>query len=171
MKIKTMIASLAVAALGIATAFAQEDTRQAVWLSQAQCREMALANNESMQKAGNAAEQAKMDKRVALASWFPKIDGSATGAYMFDNLDIMGMELQMKGMYMAGITLQQPIYAGGKLVAGTRLAKIGQESAMENQRKTRMEVIAHADNAYWTYLATLKKVGMMEAYSAMMDTL
>lgn len=171
MKIKTMIASLAVAALGIATAFAQEDTRQAVWLSQAQCREMALANNESMEKAGNAAEQAKMDKRVALASWFPQIDGSATGAYMFDNLDIMGMELQMKGMYMAGITLQQPLYAGGKLVAGTRLAKIGQECAVENQRKTRMEVLSQADNAYWTYLATLKKVGMMEAYSALMDTL
>ena len=147
------------------------DTVPVLWLSLEECRRMALENNESLQRADNAALQACLDKRVALAAWFPKIEGTATGVYMFENLDVMGMELQMKGMYMAGITLQQPVYAGGKLAAGSRLAKLGEESAAQDQRKTRMEVIASADHAYWTYLATLKKVGMLETYAALMDTL
>ena len=38
---------------------------------------------------------------------------------------MMGMDLRMRGMYMAGITLTQPIYTGGKITAGKRMARIG----------------------------------------------
>ncbi|MDD6252874.1 MAG: TolC family protein [Candidatus Cryptobacteroides sp.] len=70
-----------------------------------------------------------------------------------------------------GITLTQPLYAGGKIVAGHRLAKIGEEAAEEQCRKTRTEVIYDADNAYWTYVPVIEKQKMMNALSAQMDTL
>lgn len=133
------------------------------------CRQMALAHNEDLQRADNEVRQAELDKEIAFRAYLPKLDGTATGTYMTD-MDMMGMELQMRGMYMAGITLMQPLYAGGRIIAGNKLARIGRECAEENRRKTRMEVIADADNAYWTYIAVAKKVQMLGSYRTQMDT-
>ena len=133
------------------------------------CRQMALAHNEDLQRADNEVHQAELDKEIAFRAYLPKLDGTATGTYMTD-MDMMGMELQMRGMYMAGITLMQPLYAGGRIIAGNKLARIGKECAEENRRKTRMEVIADADNAYWTYIAVEKKVQMLGSYQTQMDT-
>lgn len=133
------------------------------------CRQMALAHNEDLQRADNEVRQAELDKEIAFRAYLPKLDGTATGTYMTD-MDMMGMELQMRGMYMAGITLMQPLYAGGRIIAGNKLARIGKECAEENRRKTRMEVIADADNAYWTYIAVAKKVQMLGSYRTQMDT-
>lgn len=134
------------------------------------CRQMALAHNEDLQRADNEVRQAELDKEIAFRAYLPKLDGTATGTYMTD-MDMMGMELQMRGMYMAGITLMQPLYAGGRIIAGNKLARIGKECAEENRRKTRMEVIADADNAYWTYIAVEKKVQMLGSYQTQMDTI
>lgn len=134
------------------------------------CRQMALAHNEDLQRADNEVRQAELDKEIAFRAYLPKLDGTATGTYMTD-IDMMGMELQMRGMYMAGITLIQPLYAGGRIIAGNKLARIGKECAEENRRKTRMEVIADADNAYWTYIAVEKKVQMLGSYQTQMDTI
>ena len=143
----------------------------ALSLSIEQCREMALQHNEALQQADNELKQAELDKAIAFTAYLPKFEGTATVANVFEDIDMMGMELRMKGMYMAGISLIQPIYAGGKIMAGNRLARLGTECAAENRRKTRMEVIADADNAYWTYIATLRKIEMLQTYSRQMDTL
>ena len=131
---------------------------------------MALQHSEDLKQADNAVRQAEMEKRIAFAGYLPQLDATGTGAYVGD-MDMMGMQLQMRGMYMAGIALTQPIYAGGRIASGNRLAKIGRESQQENRRKTRMQVIADADNAYWNYIAVTWKVRMLEAYKAQMDTL
>ena len=139
-------------------------------LSVEECRKMALAHNEDLQKAGNALRQAELDKAVAFAGYLPKVDATAMGGYMSD-MDMMGMELQMRGLYMAGISLAQPLYAGGQIKAGNRLADIGRDCAEQEWRKTRMEVIADADRAYWNYISVGRKVRMLEAYKRQMDTL
>ena len=139
-------------------------------LSQAECRRMALQNNEEMQKATNSYRQAKLDKEIAFAAYLPELEGSLTGIYRKD-MDLMGAELQMRGTYLAGITLNQPIFTGGKIVAGNKLAKIGVECAEEMRRKTEMEIIAEADNAYWTYVAVGEKVKLLEAYQKQLNEL
>lgn len=131
---------------------------------------MALQHDEDLQKADNTVRQSELDKAIALAGYLPKLDGTATGTYLTD-IDMMGMQLQMRGMYMAGITLVQPLYAGGKIIAGNRLATIGKDVAKENRRKTRMQVLADADHSYWNYIAVRRKVQMLDAYRQQMDTL
>jgi hypothetical protein len=37
--------------------------------------------------------------------------------------EIMGNTLQMKGAYLAGFTLTQPIYTGGKITSAYRMAQ------------------------------------------------
>ena len=81
------------------------------------------------------------------------------------------MDLRMRGTYMAGLTLTQPIYAGGKISAARRMARIGEEVAGEQRRMTRMDVLVEADNAYWTTVAVDRQVRMLESYAAQMDTL
>ncbi|MBP3589999.1 MAG: TolC family protein, partial [Muribaculaceae bacterium] len=89
------------------------------------CRSMALRHSEELKKADNAVRQAELDVKIARTSYLPKFDGSATGIYMTPDIDMMGSKLQVKGAYMAGIQLVQPIYAGGKITAGNKLARIG----------------------------------------------
>lgn len=154
-------------ALGLAVnlpAFAQ------LQLSQAECRKMALKNNEEMKIAENSCRQAKLDKEIAFAAYLPELEGSLTGIYRKD-MDLMGAELQMRGTYLAGLTLTQPIFTGGKIVASNKLAKIGVDCAEESLRKTEMDIIAEADNAYWTYIAVGEKVKLLEAYQKQLDEL
>ena len=139
-------------------------------LSQAQCREMALKNNEEMRKATNSYQQAKLDKEIAFAAYLPELEGSLTGIYRKD-MDMMEVELQMRGTYLAGITLNQPIFAGGKIIANNKLARIGVECAEESRRKTEMDIISEADNAYWTYVAVGEKVILLEAYQKQLNEL
>ncbi|MDD3039149.1 TolC family protein [Bacteroides sp.] len=139
-------------------------------LSQAECRKMALKNNEEMKIAENSYKQAKLDKEIALASYLPELEGSLTSISRKD-MDLMGAELQMRGTYMAGLTLTQPIFTGGKIVASNKLAKIGVDCAQESRRKTEMNIIAEADNAYWTYIAVGEKVKQLEAYQKQLDEL
>lgn len=136
----------------------------------AQCRQLALSNNEDMTQADNKYRQAELDKDIAFASYFPSISGSFTALYAKD-LDMMGTTLQMRGMYMAGLTLMQPLYAGGKIMASNKMARIGVESLSETRRMTEAEVITQADNAYWSYMAVGEKVKLLEAYAAQLDEL
>lgn len=140
-------------------------------LTLAECRERALAHSEELQQADNRLEQARLDRQIASTAALPNIEGSATGAYVLPDIDMMGMELRMRGTYMAGLTLTQPIYAGGKISAARRMARIGEEVAGEQRRMTRMDVLVETDNAYWTLVAVEGKVRMLESYAAQMDTL
>lgn len=144
---------------------ASVSAQQSLRLSQVECRKMALSHSEELQQADNALRQAELDRKIAKTAFLPKIDASATGAYVLPDMDMMGMELRMRGTYMAGINLTQPIYTGGKITTGHRLARIGEEAAAERYRMTRMEVLVEADNGYWTYIAIGRKVRMLESYS------
>lgn len=142
-----------------------------LYLDQQKCRDMALAASEDLQKSENAYAQAGLDRKIAFSGYLPAFDASASAVFVAPDTEMSGMELIMRGTYLAGITLTQPLYAGGKIVAGHRLAKIGEEAAGEQLRKTKTEVIYDADNAYWSYVSVLEKQKMMEALSARMDTL
>ena len=136
---------------------------------------MALEQNEKVKTANNAVEKAKLDRQIAFAQYLPKVDGSFTMAHM-KNIDILdqdflGLSLQTRGTYLAGISVTMPLYAGGQITSANRLANIGQTVSQEQQRKTRMQVIADVDNAYYTLIAVHSKVQMLEAYAQQMQEL
>ena len=134
------------------------------------CRKLALEHNEQIKTANNAVEKAKLDRQIAFAQYLPKVDGSLTGIHMKDQ-DIIGMSLQTRGTYLAGINVTLPLYAGGQLTAANRLAQIGQTVSEEQQRKARMQVIADVDNSYYTLIAVRSKVQMLQAYAQQMQEL
>lgn len=145
--------------------------QQPMKLSMEQCRDMALTTSEELKQADNRLRQAELDDRIAATARLPKIEGSATGAYVLPDIEMTGMELAMRGTYMAGLTLTQPIYTGGKISAGRQMARLGRQIADQQLRMTRMDVLVDADNAYWSYIAVRRKVRMLESYSTQMDTI
>lgn len=140
-------------------------------LSLSSCRDMALTQSESLKQAEHKYEQSRLDRKIANTAFLPKFDASATGTYVFPDIDMMGMDLRMRGMYMAGITLTQPLYAGGKILTGKKLSKLGESIAAEQKRMTMMDVLVEADNAYWTLIAVRQKVKMLDSYKEQMDAL
>ena len=167
MNLKNKFALLGILLLSGETLCAQ----QQLPLSLAECRERALTHSEELQQADNRLEQARLDRKIALTASLPKIEGSLMGVYVLPDMDMMGMEMRIQGAYMAGLNLTQPIYAGGKIAAAQHMARIGEESAEQQRRMTRMDVLVEADRAYWTLVAVERKVRMLESYAQQMDTL
>lgn len=160
---RNILLSIALLAAGAACAHAMTLTLDS-------CVSRAVETSEGLLSARNAVEQAGLQRQVARTAYMPSFSGSATGMFRAPDSDYMGMSLRMRSVYMAGINLQQPIYAGGKIIAANRLAEIGREAAAQQLRMTEMDVRAEAERAYWTYVAILAKVRMMQAYVAQIDT-
>lgn len=149
---------------------------QSLNLSLMDCRRLALENNEKVKTADNAVEKAKLDREIAFAQYLPKVDGSLTMVHMqnqdlLEIGDVLGVQLQTRGTYLAGINVTLPLYTGGQLTAANRLARIGQTVSEEQLRKVRMQVIADVDNAYYTLISVRSKVQMLEAYAQQMQEL
>lgn len=145
-------------------------------LSLQDCRRLALQNNEQITTANNAVEKAKLDRQIAFAQYLPKVDGSVTmiqlqNQDLLDIGDVLGLQLQTRGTYLAGINVTLPLYVGGQLTAANRLAAIGQKVSEEQRRKTEMQIIADVDNAYYQLIAVHAKVQMLEAYAQQMQGL
>ncbi len=171
----------AVALFSVGTAGAQ------VELSAEKCREMALENSYDIQIAAARFQKVSADQKAVAANFYPNISAMGTYAYIFNDIDMsmdfdmsamgipqsipISMALSMKGMYMAGITLMQPIYAGGKITTGNKMAKKGVEMADENRTLTRMNVIVDAEKAYWMYVSVQEKVKLLESYVVLLDSL
>lgn len=155
----------------VVPALSEDTCERELVVNAAECRAMALEHSEELRISGNEVAMAGADVWVATTNFLPKIEAMATGTYMFPDMDMMGMKLQMHGMYVAGFQLTQPLYAGGKITAGRKLAKIGKDVSCEQLRLTETDVIANAESAYWNYVAVLGKVDLMRGYRNMLDTL
>ena len=145
---------------------------RAMELSLRECVDMALQTDEEMAIAQNRVAQANLDKGIALTGYLPKFDINGGAFYLTPN-PTMGaaMDIQMRGVYMAGISLTQPVYTGGKIITGNKMAKIGKEVSEYQLEATRMDVAAEAEKSYWMYVAVLSKIDMIAAYMVQLDSI
>ena len=162
-------------------------TQAQTFLSAEECRKMALENSDDLKIASYQYDMAVTDQKATQTSFFPKISASGTYAYIFENIDMsmdfdlsafgmpgtvpIPMEMSMKGVYMAGITLQQPVFVGGKIVSGNKMAKKGVEITEQNKRLSRMNTIVEVEKAYWMYVSVTEKVKLLDHYVALLDSL
>lgn len=74
------------------------------------------------------------------------------------------LRLSLRGVYTAGVQLEQPVYLGGKIRAAYRMAEIGEELATENIRYNRSEILLETDRAYWQLLEVEEQERAAESY-------
>lgn len=78
------------------------------------------------------------------------------------------IDISLRGVYMAGITLIQPVFAGGRIATGNNMARIGIEMAEENLKLKHNETILDAEKSYWLYVSVKEKVKLAESYDKLL---
>ena len=170
------IISIFCVALCCISAFGAQDILR---INASRCREMALEQSYDVRKSINELEAAGHQKKEALSNYFPSIKGSTMVAYSPENEILntgtgdgtMSLDLVMNGMYMAGFQLTQPIFAGGRIVNGHKMASLGEDMVRLQQRQIRARVASEAMHSYWSYVAVRGKISMLESYIAQLEEL
>lgn len=168
--LKTTITALLLTA--IAASGAEADTV----LTLQQCLDMTLANNTAVRQSANNAASAVELSKEAFTKYFPEVSASAgmfwthNDVFQYNLLDLVEIGLINKGK-MAGIQALQPVFMGGEIVNGNKLAHVGEEVARLRQEQSNDELRLTSETLYWK-LATLKATRhALEAAIATLDTL
>ena len=84
----------------------------------------------------------------------PSFDASLPVLGMDYPISFPGYQLDYKvgGIYYAGLSVQQPVFMGGKIASGYRMSKLGEEAAREQRLATESEVIFETCQAYFLLL-------------------
>ncbi len=84
---------------------------------------------------------------------------------------VQGLETDTRNMGFGVVTLTQPIYMGGKLVAAYRTARLMDELNGIGYDKEREATLVAVDEAYWQVVSVQHKQRLAEQYAALLDTL
>ncbi|MGN0229661.1 MAG: TolC family protein [Muribaculaceae bacterium] len=128
-----------------------------------ECRAMALKNNLAMQNAANEVVAAQETHKEAFTNYFPNI--SASGIGFNANKGLLQMDLgpgmsmsMMKNGIMGGVTVTQPVFAGGQIVNANRLADVGVEVSRVQQEQSEREVRLTVEQYYWQVVTLQEKL-------------
>lgn len=173
-------------------------TAHAQQLTLEQVKELALAHNINIRTADNAIRQAREQKREAFTNYFPQIN--ATGLGFKSTTDVVKADLKLsellpssltaalpgtitsmlpltlpvsvlaKGL-VAGVTVVQPVFAGGQIVNGNRLAKVGMQVSELQKEVSANTVELTAEQYYWQIVSLKEKQKTLDAVGEMLAKL
>ncbi len=161
-----------------------------------ECIRSAKENNKRMEASERQLQVSLYEKRSAHALFFPSFsltgnalystadgsyssgtgqlpvfgaDGIPTGQFaMFPGI---GLAYDLGWIYSSGIKMEQPIYMGGKIRAGYRMAEISNEIARQNRRLTESEVIVETSRAYAGVVRTGELMQVAKSYNELLTEL
>ena len=163
------------------------------------CLSAALSNNAAVQNAQLDVLAAEQVKKQAFTKYFPSVSGTALGYNALNPLfeygisDIGNAELRQdlynlwaeyggalgippslslaqKGTTV-GATAVQPVFAGGRIVNGNRLATVGVEAARLQQALTREKTLLNVEENYWLIVSLYEKRRTVVQALDFLDTL
>ena len=127
-----------------------------------QILDSARHNNISIRNAQRSIDAAQHQRKEAFTKFFPSVSGTA--AWFNANrdmakMDMMGMSMSMmKNGTIASINATQPVFAGGQIINGNRLAKIGEDVAMLQMQLSENEVEKTAEQYFWQIISLQEKL-------------
>jgi len=170
---KILTAAAALLALGVPHSGAEE-----LALTAESYRDLALKNNSALRQARLEELAADQTAKAAFTRYFP--DLSAAGLAANTNI-LPNSALTMPFIPAAAgaendvaismITIQQPLFAGGRIHNGNRLARAAREAAVLKVNLRRNWVISGAERKYRTMKVLAEKRKTLEAYSKLLDAL
>lgn len=161
---------LSIGVLSLATASAQRT------FTLDECLEQALSNNVRMRNAENEIRMAEHDRKNAFTRYFPSV--SASGGGFIANKGLMELNMgpdmsmsMMKDGVVGGVSATLPLFAGGQIVNGNKLAKVSEEVSRTRYRLSENEVRLTTENYYWQVVTLKEKLRTLEVVEARLDTL
>jgi outer membrane protein TolC len=116
-------------------------------LSLDECRQLAVQNNKELRISAEKIKASSAEKKAAFTNYFPKV--SAAGSYFGNEKDLNLVDytqlgdlaamipsvvqeatrLDIENVWVAGVSLVQPVFMGGKIVSYNQIAKYAEELA------------------------------------------
>ncbi|MBC6611116.1 TolC family protein [Hymenobacter sp. BT507] len=127
-------------------------------LTLAECRALALRQNQRLTVAARRQQAAEAAQAAAKTGRLPKLDASSTGYYV---RGLRGTPLEAQGV-ATGVGMSQPIYSGGRIRSQIALAGLQAEVSGEDVRAARQQLVAETDQTYWQAIALREQVGLAE---------
>lgn len=144
-------------------------------LTPERCRAMALQYNKELAAATQAAKSASFTAKSYKANFLPNITATGTGLYSTADgqFDILGYNVgyEVGTLLAGGLSVEQPIYMGGKINAAYRLAMLGKDIAQTQETLTATEVIQKTDEAYTQVVRAEEMMKVAEAYRSLVEEL
>lgn len=163
-----------------------------------QIKEQALAHNISIRTAEGAVREAREQKKEAFANYFPQV--SATGMGFKTNTNMLKTSINTASVLpsslasvlppallsaippelsfsmldrglMAGVAAVQPLFAGGRIINGNKLARAGVEVSEIQKQMSENNVELTATQYYWQIISLKEKQRTLDAVDAMLRQL
>lgn len=163
------------------------------------CLSLARQNNKELRHAELNIEKAQQVKNQAFTNYFPQVKTTAIGYHSLhpmvevgiddiNNASVRDLLTTLYGNYgaalgldntislfqygyQAGVTALQPVYMGGKIVAGNQLAKVGVEAARLQTQITERDLLEQVEESYWLVVGLTEKQQTLQAVTALLDTI
>jgi len=181
------------------TAGAQRIPMDSCLLSLDSCKALALRNNLEIKNAALEVEAAQEVKKQAFTKYFPNVSAMAGGYYAAKPLIEYGIDdignaqarQWLHNLYfeygaamglpdkislcengvMTGAMVVQPVYMGGQIVNGNRLAKVGVKAAELQGQLTEDRILQQVEEYYWLIISLQEKQKTLEQAMIFIDTL
>lgn len=76
-----------------------------------------------------------------------------------------------KNGYMLGISLEQPVFAGGQIYYGNKLAELGEETIKNQSQEVEKNILVSVEQYYWTLVALYEKRKTIDVMKNLADNL
>ena len=163
-------------------------TAQSVYTLE-QLKQLAVENNYNLRSARNAIQQSKEVKSEALTKYFPQV--SALGFGFQNNKPMIDIDIEMpdllaplipEGLIPANISLMkngiygsvsaiQPVFMGGQIINGNKLAKVGVEASELQMEVSEDHVELTTEEYYWKVVSLKEKMKTLASLHDMIEQL
>lgn len=79
--------------------------------------------------------------------------------------------LDITNVYAAAVSLQQPVFMGGKIIASNKMASLAEELSLVQCDSKAQEVLVDVDNTYWQIVSIANKKKLAETYLELLESM
>lgn len=138
-----------------------------------ECMEMALKNNVRIKNADNDLRAAKEQKKSAFTNYFPSLSATGLG-FLADKglveVDMAGQRLSaVKNGLSGGVTASLPLFTGGQIVHGNKLAKVNVEVNRLKRAQSEDEVRLTVEQYFWQVVMLKEKLRTLSAIQTQLE--
>ena len=163
-------------------------------------KQLAVQNNAQVKNSALEREAAQQTRKAALTKYFPSISAggamfeaqknlmeiSTQGGNLpvYDGKDLASLQTATEFAYMPAstmglmksgtvgmVTAVQPVFAGGRIVNGNKLASLGEDVSEYKNRMARNDVLLQTEEQYWRLVSLNEKLKTIQAYEDMLESL
>jgi outer membrane protein TolC len=138
-------------------------------------KQLALQNNAKSKNSKLEIEAAHQIRKSALTNYFPSV--SAGGLVWSAQNNIMEVETQsgamgfLKNGTVGFINVVQPVFAGGRIINGNKLASLGEEVSEYKDKLAQYEILLKTEEQYWQIVSLEEKQKTIDKYNELLNRL